>query len=273
MINNNKLILNMSKKKLRIVILGPTGNGKSQLCNFILQDKSNKKFNVSSKIYSETKNTISDSIFRSGKIIEVIDTPGFDDSDNQDLDNSRNLINFIKKQGKIDFILFILNFSSRKLKGSEKIYFDNLSKVFTKNKFISHLGIIYTNYFGRLKDERIKNNVKKELIEFINNEYNIENNIENPFIYFFDTDPEGENYDNYQIVFNEIINKIEKKIAKYGEINSSEIKEDQSSNFKSIQDFKRDYYENQKRIINLNSQLNTNNDRINKASNHSCFQV
>ena len=258
----------MLNKKLRIIIVGPTGNGKSQLCNFIIKDKTNEKFHVSSRIYSKTKNTISDSIFRNGKTIEVIDTPGFDDSDNQDLVNSRNLIDFIKSQGNIDFILFILNYANRRLKGSEKIYFDNLCKIFTINKFISHLGIIYSNFAERQKDEIIKNKVKTELIEFINNEYNQGNNIENPFIYFFDTDPEGVNYDKYQTTFDELINEAERRIAKYGEINSSGIQENQSS-FKSLQDLQRENYENKRRIISLTRTLDEYSNY--SYSDNSCF--
>ena len=37
----------MLSKLYRIVPFGPTGCGKSQLCNFIYKDKSNKKFEVS----------------------------------------------------------------------------------------------------------------------------------------------------------------------------------------------------------------------------------
>ena len=42
-------------KIYRIIPLGPTGSGKSQLCNFIYRDKSNMKFEVSDGLDSQTK--------------------------------------------------------------------------------------------------------------------------------------------------------------------------------------------------------------------------
>ena len=39
-------------KIYKIVLLGPTGVGKSQLCNFIMKDKENKTFKVSESINS-----------------------------------------------------------------------------------------------------------------------------------------------------------------------------------------------------------------------------
>ena len=70
-------------KIYRIVPLGPTGSGKSQLCNFIYRDKSNMKFEVSDGLNSTTKYPQCEYYVRKIKdeniSVELIDTPDWSD--------------------------------------------------------------------------------------------------------------------------------------------------------------------------------------------------
>ena len=93
-ISNSKLILNPNKKyklkikpinlstKISLLILGATGDGKSQLGNFILNNP--QAFKVSDDINSETKETIGKYGINGAENLFVIDTPGLQDTEEKD---------------------------------------------------------------------------------------------------------------------------------------------------------------------------------------------
>ena len=97
-------------KIFKIVLLGPTGVGKSQLCNFIMKDKENKTFKVSDSIKScaqdpqleyYTRN-IEESEIKEIKL-ELIDTAGSSDSGDNDEKNFKLLIEKLREKKNVDF--------------------------------------------------------------------------------------------------------------------------------------------------------------------------
>ena len=88
-----------AKELYRVLVVGPTGAGKSQFCNFIQRDITNSKNKVSSGLRSCTKDPQSNIFTRNNTKYEFLDSAGSSDSDNDDVKNLNLLIDFIKKKG------------------------------------------------------------------------------------------------------------------------------------------------------------------------------
>jgi len=85
--------------KVRIVVLGKTGDGKSSVCNVFLGDK---RFPEGDMLLSMTKDIVpvEGRWFGDGEKVEVIDTPGSCDSDYADAANLRKLAELLLKLGR-----------------------------------------------------------------------------------------------------------------------------------------------------------------------------
>ena len=89
----------MDRKNLyRVMVIGPTGSGKSQFCNFVKNDKTNKINKVSNYLNSCTKSPKSNFFIRNNTKYEFIDTAGSSDSLNNDTKNFEMLIDYIKEK-------------------------------------------------------------------------------------------------------------------------------------------------------------------------------
>ena len=96
----------MENKVYKILVLGPTGTGKSQFCNFVLTDKTNSIFKVSDSMVSCTISPSSKISKRLDTNFELIDTAGSSDSSNNDLMNFKNLVEYLKEKKKL-IILYL----------------------------------------------------------------------------------------------------------------------------------------------------------------------
>ena len=94
-----------SKRFYRVIVVGPTGSGKSQFCNFFQRDISNSKNKVGDLLDSCTQEPKSNIFQRNEIKYEFIDTPGNSDSSNNDDKNLEVLVNYLKKKDEIDYIL------------------------------------------------------------------------------------------------------------------------------------------------------------------------
>ena len=92
----------MEKESYKILVIGPTGAGKSQFCNFVQKDISNSKNKVNDGLKSCTKDVISNEFERNGTKYDFFDTRGSSDSNDKDKQNLDNLISFLKNKEKID---------------------------------------------------------------------------------------------------------------------------------------------------------------------------
>ena len=174
----------------RIVLVGPTGAGKSQFCNFLRNDLSNSIYKVKASLNSCISIPQS-TIFEKQNIkIELIDSPGSSDSNNNDENNLKVLADYLRSKNEIHQIFLVLNFEDR-LSKDTRDYLKILNDIFPSNKLISHLMVIFTHYPLEADEDDIdnSNNFKKELNDELYKIFPIQENLINNKIpvYFINT--------------------------------------------------------------------------------------
>ena len=75
-------------------------------------------------------------------------------------------INELKKENKIDYIIFMLSFNNPRITSDIIEYIQNLSKIFTKEKFFNNSCFVFTHYFRR-NNERRKEETNNYLITLL----------------------------------------------------------------------------------------------------------
>jgi flagellar biosynthesis GTPase FlhF len=220
-------------KIYKIVLLGPTGVGKSQLCNFIMKDKENKTFKVSQSINSCTQDpqleyytrNIEESEIKEIKL-ELIDTAGSSDSGDNDERNFKSLIEKLREKKNVDFFFLVLNCTTR-LEGPHKQYIKMISETFTPNEFYGHLEIIYTHYPNNEKEQKKCDTKKVEIIDAIKNiigkaTLNLD---PPPGAWSLDTDTDdNDNFiEKYQKTIDTILLRMIAKVNKYGVVNTENL--------------------------------------------------
>jgi len=187
---NNKINIKQYNRLYRVMVLGPTGAGKSQFCNFVLKDETNSTFDIGykSKAYQFYH---SERFKRLGIDFEINDIQGFND----DYENSYHkyfprLLDFLKSKGNIDYILFLLNYNDVRFSRDLMNFFEFLAKIFTPFEFFSHISIVYTRYTKFDDDEELetKNN-KNILLDEIKKIFHLNKEIQIPEInqYYLNT--------------------------------------------------------------------------------------
>ena len=83
---------------IKTVLLCPTGEGKSQFCNFIYKDLTNSIFEVSNSLNSCTKKPQSTIVERPNLRLRLIDSAGSSDSNNKDEENLKKLALYLRKE-------------------------------------------------------------------------------------------------------------------------------------------------------------------------------
>ena len=162
----------MSSNNLKIVLIGATGVGKSQLGNFILNKEC---FKVLDTINSET-GEISEgtSLIKEMNInVTIVDTPGLNDTGGQDKKIMDKIVNKFKNDNSIDGLILVYSFRNlRKLQKSKELL-DNLKKIFGEDLLKSRLKVIFTNsVVGEERDnedEKTERNIKVYIKNFLDN--------------------------------------------------------------------------------------------------------
>ena len=134
-----------NKELYRVLVIGPTGAGKSQFCNFVQRDTTNTINEVFDSLKSGTKSPKSNIFTRNDTKFDFIDSAGSSDSDDDDIKNLNLLIDFLKKKESIDYISLLLKFGER-MTGETKKYLETLGKIFTAAEFYTHLCIFFTKF-------------------------------------------------------------------------------------------------------------------------------
>jgi len=153
------------KRLFRVLVLGPTGAGKSQFCNFIQRDLTNSINLVSDSLDSCTMIPQSNEFKRLETNFDFIDTAGISDSNDNDIENLKILVEYLKKLKKIHYLILVLKFGE-KITGDARQYIEALGKIFTVNEFFSHLCIVFTKFPNQPKEQDLK--TKDKFVSEIN---------------------------------------------------------------------------------------------------------
>ena len=217
-----------NKELYRVLVIGPTGSGKSQFCNFVQRDVTNLKNKVSHKLQSCTKAPKSNVFTRNNTNYDFIDSAGSSDSDNKDIANLNSLIDFIKEKESIDYISLLLKFGER-ITNETKKYLETLGKIFTAREFYTHLCVFFTKFpvKPKKKDLTLRQETIEEINKILKGIFQIDKNIQMPKVnvYFIDTEfDEDENaYDEKsQKTIDIMIKQMKLDIMKFNSINTKD---------------------------------------------------
>ena len=190
-----------------VVVLGITGTGKSQLCNFLFGDLNNETYKVGNELFSCTYMKDIMEAEKQGKTIlngkfNLIDSPGGDDSLGKDLENLEELIKYIQEKGSLHCILLVFNYRN-KISDSVQKYLEKLSFIITPNEFYHRVIIIFTNYPKKptTKDFNKLKIYEDGINKFMRDFFDIKDEGAKLNSYFIDTD--AEESDNGEKFFNE----------------------------------------------------------------------
>ena len=193
-----------SQRVYRVIVVGPTGAGKSQFCNFVQKDITNSLNTVSDSLDSCTQEPSSNCFTRQNTNYEFIDTAGSADSSNNDIKNLEKLVEYLKIKKQIDYIILLLKFNERVTKDTRE-YIGTLGKIFTPGEFYTHLCVCFTKYPENpsKKDNKIKIKSIEEINGILRQAFNLNKNASIPDVkvYFLDTeyDEDDETYiEKYQ---------------------------------------------------------------------------
>lgn len=217
------------EKLYRILVVGPTGVGKSQFCNYIQKDPTNTKNKVSDSLDSCTQDPAPNVFERQNAKFDFIDSAGNNDSYNNDDINLEKLVNFLKTINQIDNIFLLLNFGER-VSNSSREYIKKLGKIFTPMEFYNHLIIVFTKSGDPQKLKKKKEKNKDEITKILKETFKIENTIiaKIPDVYFIDTefDEDSQTFDETSQETVDIILKkllLDDEKYKYKPINTSNL--------------------------------------------------
>lgn len=164
--------MSMSSNDLKIVLVGETGVGKSQLGNFILNKEC---FTVGNTINSETGEISEEiSLIKEMNInVTIVDTPGLNDTRGKDKEIMDKIVNKFKNDNSIDGLILVYSYRKMKKVQKDKELLDNLKTIFEEDLLKSRLKVIITNsVVGEERDnedEKTERKLKVDIKNFLNN--------------------------------------------------------------------------------------------------------
>lgn len=98
-----------NKKRIKIVLIGKTQNGKSKFIKYLLNLKDVDMPINESNLGSDTDNIREYYAIKNGIEIHMVDTPGKDDTRGKDVDarNYQNILTYLRENNDIDLIFFV----------------------------------------------------------------------------------------------------------------------------------------------------------------------
>ena len=162
----------MSVNDIKIMLIGETGVGKSQLGNFLLQKEF---FKVGHNKKSET-DKISEGSSNIGNMrVTIIDTPGFNDTLGRDEQNMNLIVEKFQNDSLIDGMILVYSYKGpRKVPKHEELL-KNLITIFGKDLLENRLKVIITNRtvgeerddVEEQKEETQKKDIKNFLLDMV----------------------------------------------------------------------------------------------------------
>ena len=259
---------------IKIVLVGPTGAGKSQFCNFIHNDLTNSIYKVSNSLNSCTSTPQSSIIERQNIRLELIDSPGSSDSNNNDEENLKVLANYLQSKNEIHQILLILSFEDRLSKDTRQ-YLKILSWIFTPMQFMSNLIVIFTHYPKDPDEEDIEKfyQHKYEINEELNKIFDIPSEYKSKIpqipVYHFNTKVLNKNTsphfeENSIKASNDLINDIKFRITSsfYKPINTTNLECDKDKILFKVE-------QERKELLDIIEELKKNKEKREKLQEES----
>jgi len=207
----------MDKNNLKVVLIGETGVGKSQLGNFILQ---NECFKTGNGKNSETETLSEGYSHLDGMNVTIVDTPGLNDTGSKDEEIMNLIVKKFQEDNSIDGIILVYSFRDPRRVQKHQELVNNLIKLFGKDLLEKRLKVIFTN--STVGVERDKDEEEKERIQM---------NDTKKFLNHIVTDNEMIFINSKKIFYNEFRSKIIELLTqiydiknKYGSINNALIK-------------------------------------------------
>ena len=204
----------MNKKDLKVVLIGQTGSGKSQLGNFILQ---NEFFKVGNGKSSETEIISEGNTYLDGMSVTIVDTPGLNDTNSKDEEIMDKIVKKFKDDNSIDGIILVYSFRNMRRVQKHQELVNNLIEIFGKDLLEKRLKVIFTNsVIGEERDEtdeileREQMNDAKEFLNCMVMDHEM---------IFLNTKKKF--YDRFRPKIIELLNQIYNIKEKYGSINNA----------------------------------------------------
>ena len=100
-----------TKTNSTVIVIGATGSGKSTFCNVMAGKRANDRLFPVGHVDSRTTTTTSNKVNWMGNDFEMnlIDTPGMQDSELEDFKHIQGMIDELKKHEKIDAFILVIN--------------------------------------------------------------------------------------------------------------------------------------------------------------------
>mgnify|MGYP004448793239 FL=1 len=130
---------------MKSILFGITGAGKSTLTNFMID--SNEAV-IGNTIRSCTTTSKSYSGTIANQQIEIIDTPGFCDTEGNDKTQIKSMLEFLKKQKEANNFSIVFNFQDERFTPQYQTIIRQLYKIFDNGKIFDNMALIFTHCFG-----------------------------------------------------------------------------------------------------------------------------
>ena len=198
----------LPNKRVTVLLIGSTGNGKSTLGNFLLdpskQRGSTRPFAMAKSNMPETQVTQSKESVFTGPSVEAlgyssvhftaIDTPGLNESNVADLQHMIGIVEKLEEVEEIAACILVIKFNAkidRQYRSTVEYYSKLLPSLFEKNIFVvmtdfaSDPRSVAVREDQGIDVEKVKENTRRELVDYAKLSF------KNPIVFMLDCLPYG----------------------------------------------------------------------------------